>query len=204
MTQKANKREVYAPEKKDSIVNAKETGKPYPVDILKEVYIKTDKTLEQLSKEYNLPIGILQRYARTGLSDWEKLRAEYQMQRFEAFLKAREDSLMETQSAVQRLETLHLMSLHLKMAEIEEHFKTHGDFFVRDSEGEIMRNGFGQPIELFLPSTKALGVLKSLAELREVNGQLLQTAIENQSKKQKTIETGVLAGHEALFEKKDG
>lgn len=185
MTQRDPKRESFAPEKKDSIIPAKDTGKDYPVDILREIYIKTDKTLEQLAKEYNLPMSLLSRYAKTGLKSWDTLKEEYASRRFEAFLKARDDALVETQSVVQRLETLHLMRLHLRMAEIEDHFKLYGDFFMRDSEGEIIRDGSGQGLEISIPSKHALDILKSIAEMREGNGRLLETSMENKGRKKK-------------------
>lgn len=176
------KREIIAPAKKDEEISNLTKTVGYSVDLLKRVYINSDITLEQLAKEYDLPLSVLTRYAKSGAKSWHTLQKECMERRIQTLQESRGDLLIEKQSTVQRMENLFLMRLNMRMADIEHHFKTYGDFYVRDAEGEILRDGRGQPIELILPvSTKELLSLKGLEDARETNHKLLG---ENQAVKQ--------------------
>jgi len=148
--------------------------KSYPVDLLKEAYIKSDKTLDRLCKEYDLPLSIVTKYVETG--KWDALREHYRERMQNTIRDTRTDLISDVQSTAQRMETLKLMRLNISAAEAEAHFIKHGDFYIRDaSTGKILRDTFGRPYEIKIPGDKNdFEMLERMVRVREGNMRLFE------------------------------
>lgn len=163
--------------------------KDYPVDIVRDIYIKSDYTLERLAQEYQLPLSQLERIARTGTMNWHVLKQKYEEVRLQTLANKHQDTLIEKQSTLQRMEELNIMRINVRLAEIEAHFKKYGDFFVRTVDEKIMRDGKGQAIELFFPTgQRDLLTLKILADIKEENGARIVSKKAQSKEDKKTID----------------
>ena len=197
-----NKRIKIEQPKEDTLIPNKEKTKEYPLDVLKELYIRTDFTIERMSQELRLPVARLERIARSGLNNWHRLKAEFQETRLEVLSADFDENLIEKQSIVQRLEKITLMEIAHRIAEIEAHYKKHGDFFARDVEDVIIRDGKGHAIRLLLPNTpRELLSLKGLEEAKITNVTLIQARLDSiQDKAKHSLETIVDVDSYGLFE----
>lgn len=172
------KREKYEQPQAGDIIKAKD-GTEWPIDAVKELYIKSDYTIDRMSAELQLPKSKLERLARTGIHSWNQLKKEHRQTWLKTLSERFDDTLMEKQSVVQRLEELTLMEIAHRIREIEEHYSRWGDFFARDAEHEILRDGKGQAIRLQLPnSPKDLMILKGLEEVKITNAKLLSERLK--------------------------
>lgn len=182
-------RKTYEEPKDGEIIKTKD-GKEWPIDAVKELYIRSDYTIEKMAQELRMPKSKLERLARTGSENWDKLKKEYQDRRLKVLSKRFDDTLVEKQSLVQRIEELTLMEMAYRVKEVEDHFAKYGDFFVRNVEGEILRDGRGQAIKLQLPnSVKDLTTLKGLEEAKVTNATLLSKRLQDLEHKKQEVET---------------
>ena len=182
--------------KADQVIKGKD-GKEWHIDAVKAIFIKTDMTIDRMAQEMQLPKAQIERLARTGEHSWNKLKEEHQNRWMEVLTKRFDDSLMEKQSLVQRLEEVTLMELAYRIKEIEDHFLKWGDFFVRDVEGEIVRDGRGQALRLQLPnSPKDLLTLKGLEEAKITNARLIaeRQEMKEEHSKNSAIDVDALLG----------
>lgn len=163
-------------------------GKEWPVDVIKEIYIKNDYTIASMARDLRLPKAKLKKMALAGEVSWDKLKKEYRENWILSLSERFDDTLLQKQTIVQRIEELTLMELSLRIKEIEDHFAQYGDFFSRDVEGEIMKDGKGQAIRLRLPNNvQDLNTLKGLEEAKISNAKLLRerlSGLEQEANKQ--------------------
>jgi len=179
------KRETFEEPKNGDVITAKD-GKEWPIDAVKELYIKSDYTIERMASELQLPKSKIERLARTGINNWNKLKKEHRTTWLKTLSERFDDTLIEKQSCLQRLEELTLMDIAHRIREAEAHYALWGDFFVRDVEGEILRDGRGQAIKINLPnSPKDLLVLKGLEDAKMTNGKILSERLKDLEEKNK-------------------
>jgi len=161
-------------------------GREHHLDMVRDIYIKNDTTLERMAQDYQLPKATLERLARSGEHSWNKLKIQHESRWLKVINERFDDSLKEKQSLVQRLEEISLMKMAYRIAEIEDHYKRYGDFFIRDESGEIIRDSRGQALELKLPNDpKDLMILKGLEEAKITNMRLLSERLEMREEAQK-------------------
>ena len=192
----------YLEEPKADMVIKGTDGKEWPIDQVRDLYTKNDWTIENMARDLKLPKAQLERLARTGVHSWNKLKRENR-ERWLATLSERfDDTLLEKQSIVQRLEEVTLMEMAHRIKEIEDHYSRWGDFFARDAEFEILRDGKGQAIRLQLPnSPKDLLILKGLEDAKVTNARLLGERLE--ALEQKSNASAINVDTYDLFERKD-
>lgn len=170
----------------------------YPVDIVKEAYVRWDGTIKSFCRKFGLPKNIVEKYIKAG--DWNGLRDSYRQKFYNILRKERLEILEQKQSVLQRAEMFKLMAIEGEMADLEQHVKEWGDFFCRDEEGNVLRDKFGNPI------SRKVGVdsfdLKFLKEAeisRETNHELMEKASVDVITEEKTIDVDQFG----LFEKKE-
>jgi hypothetical protein len=90
-----------------------------------------------------------------------------------------EDILERKQSIIQRVELFKLLQIEKQIEELEEYALKHGDFFIRDEDGEVVRDGFGNPLSRKVVLDKRdLEFLKDLEAAREINRRILAESDE--------------------------
>lgn len=151
--------------------------------MLRDVYRYSDISVKQLCRRYGLSKESVEKYIKLG--DWDRLRKDHRQMLFSTFVKERGEILEQTQSIIHRMELYNLIDLEHRMADLENHYMEHGDTFIRDSDGEIVRNALGNPISRKPISKDELLILKELREARELNGQFLQNEILRLKKEEK-------------------
>ena len=171
----------------DSLKNY--SGKEYPVDMLREVYIKSNKSIKRIAREYNLSPKLVEKYVKAG--KWDELRSKYQHHWVEMIANSLRNNLQAYVNVSERLETLKLMEIQQQLDDIEEHFTKWGDFFQRDENGEIVRDSYGQPKRVKFPAKTDSEYLMNWAKIRELSTRILQE-YGLLSPKDRTIEGEVL------------
>jgi hypothetical protein len=160
------------PADKKDVVKTLNKDKEYPVDILRKLYINTDETLEQIAREFSMPLDQLELMAKSEEKSWHQLKEETKHDRLEYFRAIAEDNGIETISVVEELHLVTIVDMRSKINFLKKYYKEHGDLYARNSEKEILLDGRGQPISLSIPnSVKDLlslqGILKLKDESRE-------------------------------------
>jgi len=178
--------------------------KTYPVDLIKELYIHSDKGLSEWARDLGVSADYLERVARTGAKNWHDAKKEIQLKRVEGFREVSTDILVERQSLAQKLEIFTLMEIRFRLQEIQEHFEKYGHFYMVAEDGQIVKDGKGQNMRLSLPnSQRDLLSLRAIEDLRLSNQTLLNARIQEDAESAATtldIKSNPVKG---LFEAED-
>lgn len=178
-----------------------EFGKPYPIDMVREAYIHSDQGTKGFCKRYGLNEAQLLKYITAG--NWELSKEQYRERMYKTFSKDRLEIVEWRQSLLNQMETLELIAVEGMLQDIARHFTEKGDLFVRNEEGEIMRDGYGNPLIKTIPK-----YLKEALEfnerMREQNIKVLvnantidTTSSKNEKIKEKSINLLDLANEDS-------
>lgn len=128
-------------------------GLEYPVDALKEVYIKSGRTSERIAKMFGISVSQLLEYVEH--YGWEKLKQDHEKKVFFTILNQRSDSFLENLTTDQREQQLKNYQRNQELDEMEEHLKKYGHLFCVDETGEVLKDRFsGMPVKLRFGSSK--------------------------------------------------
>lgn len=148
-----SKRETYERTNSKSELATLDKSRYYAVDQIRDLYIKTETTLERIAMELRLPLSTLERMARTGELNWHSKKLQYQLTRVNTISSLFTDGSLEMLSLEQRLHMLTIVDLAGRITELESHVKKYGDLRMRDDNGDIVKDAKGQAIHLSIPNT---------------------------------------------------
>lgn len=162
--------------------------KRYPLGCLKTLFITSEQTLDEFCENYKISASHLLKYYKE--QNWENLREK---SREDAGTVAQELVLEHVKDAFNlEMQINALMTLQVRnhVDYLIRYYNEYGDLFSRNSVGEIIMDGFGNPIPLRIPNTpKDIMSRKNNMELLLTLGQLTQqnqtTAININSEKEK-------------------
>lgn len=161
--------------------------KTYPVDIVKEAYRRWDGSVKSFCKRFGLSKNLVEQYIAAG--QWDRLQAEYRTKFYNTLKKDRLDILELKQDIIQRIELYKLLDVERQLQDLEDHVSKFGDFFVRDGQDEIVRDGFGNPLSRKIGlSRNDLAFLKETEITRETNKSMLKLA--NDEREEEALEEG--------------
>lgn len=191
MTRKAIKPTVVLP----TILKSDYNNFSYPIDMVKEVYVKSDQGMKGFCRRFGLAEADLRRQVEAG--GWDTLRDKYRERIYGTMVNNRLSSLEIRQDVIHRMERMELIGIETFMDDMEHQYTTKGDLFIRDDSGEIRRDDFGNPLIRKVPwdFKKAL---KDTQDIREENTAILVEATrallgEKESEKPATIDLEKLA-----------
>lgn len=175
-------------------------GLEYPVDIVKDAYLKSEAGLNGFCRRYGLSKAQVKRLI--DLDDWDSLREQYRQKMFNIMAKQREELVEWKQDLVQRAEFFKLMEIESQLNDLQEHIAKYGDVFVRNSEGEIVRDGYGNPSVRKIPMNEnTVKLLHAMEVVREKNLETMKTLAED--KRKNALEDGKTIDIDDFFDKED-
>ncbi len=168
------------------IIQAEVSGRSYPVDVLRDVFVKSGMSLKRIASKYFIPQDKLLDYAEA--FNWFKLKQEHDRQILHEALNLRVDGFVEHLSADQREQKLKSLQRNQELSEVETHFDKYGHLYIVDEEGQIIRSKVtGLPLKMEFGSSKEeLQERRELQMSTELNLKLLT---ETQKNPQIVIET---------------
>jgi len=141
-------------------------GLSYPVDALKELYIKSGRSAERIAKMYGISLKLLLEYAEAG--EWDRLKEQHEKTIFNTILKLRSESFVNSLTGDQREQMFESFQRDQYMDEVEEHFRKYGHLFCVDADGEILRDKTsGLPIKMKFMTHK-----EDILRRRELQGSI--------------------------------
>ena len=150
------------------------TDKSYPVDIVREAYIKSDQGLKGFARRYGLNETELRRLVDAG--DWEVAKEQYKERVYRTIIKDRIEIIEWRQSLLQRAELLELMAVEGVLDDMGNQMQKDGDLFVRNSMGEITRDEMGNP-KIRRITKEMKESLKLSQDLREANAKIIREEV---------------------------
>lgn len=153
--------------KKLSSIKTTDGKHEYPVDFVREFFINSDKNLEDMALQLNLPVPVVQLHARQGMVSWYQLQEARMEERMTLFRLKDIDSLMGTHS---HFEDKHFIALAQQKG-LDEWYKQyltkHGHLFAVDEQDNIRHDSYGVPILLPVLNSKHLIGFDGLMKLKE-------------------------------------
>lgn len=166
------------------IVQSEVAGRSYPVDVLRDVFVKSGMSPERISRKYFISLDRILDYAEC--FNWFNLKQDHDRMVLHSALNLRADSFVEHLSADQREQKLKTAQRNQELSEVEEHFDKYGHLFVVNEGGEILRSKVtGLPLKMEFGSSKEeIQMRREIQASTELNLKLL---VENQQSPQVLI-----------------
>ncbi len=143
-------------------------GKEYAIDYVRELFINSDKSVEDLAVQLNMPVEVVEAQARKGLRSWYKLKQDKLETRMQYFLDVNIDNLMETHSILEDGHLLQIIQMKGTQDFLKAYYAKNGHLFMIKEDGEIATDAYGMPIPLPLPTgPKQLLALDGLLKLKD-------------------------------------
>lgn len=125
----------------------------YPVDFVREFFINSDTSLEEMALQMKLPLNVVQAHARNGLQSWYKLKQDKLEARLKYFMDVNVDNLIETHSMLEEGHLLTLIQFKGTQQFLKEYYMRNGHLFRVNEDGEISMDAYGMPIPMPIPNT---------------------------------------------------
>lgn len=197
MKKKEETKSIYA----GNEIATKDGTRTYPVDFVREYFVNTDKSVEELAIQLNLPTEVVEHHARQGMQSWYALKHEKLAERLAHFLNVNIDNLTETHSLLEDGHFLKIVQLKSQQEYLKGYYLKNGHLFRIEEDGEISKDSYGLPIPLPLPdSPKDFMVLEAFLKIKEGTKQALNQVYEQTKKDSKKPE---VIDVDAYFEEKD-
>ena len=177
------------------------TDKSYPIDMVKEAYIKSDQGLKGFARRYGLNEKELQQLIDSG--DWEAAKERYKERVYRTIIKDRIEIVEWRQSLLQRAELFELMAVEGVLNDMGDQMQKDGDLFVRNSLGEITRDEMGNP-KIRRITKEMKESLKLSQDLREANAKIIREEVGLQVITLDENEVKQLYNQDELFVEGDG
>lgn len=160
------------------IIQSEVAGRNYPVDVLKDLFVKSGMTPKRISQKFFISLPKLMEYAET--FEWFRLKKEHDRLRLFTALNIRADSFLDHMTADQREQSLKMDQRNQELEEVEKHYAQHHHLFCVDEYGNVLRNKItGLPIKMEFGSSKEeLQERRELQASVELNVKLLSEAIK--------------------------
>jgi hypothetical protein len=136
-----------------AIIKTTDGKAEFSIDSIRELYINSDKTLEELSIQMNLPVEVVKRHAEQGMQSWYKLKQDKFADRMKYFMTVNIDNLTETHSLLEDGHFLTIVQMKGLQERLKEHYMKHGHLFRVDGNGDICLDPYGMPITLPIPNS---------------------------------------------------
>lgn len=155
----------------------------YPADIVREMYINSDKTIEDLAREMNLPVATVELYSKSGMQTWYQLKQSRLGERLKYFLDVNVDNLMETHSHLEEMHFLTLVQFKGMQTFLKGYYLKHGHLFRVNEDGEMSLDTYGVPIPVPIPNApKHFMALEGFLRLKEGTKQAMNHVFETTKK----------------------
>jgi len=152
----------------ENVLRSQDGKHEYPVDFVRELFINSDKNVEDLAVQLNLPLSVVEQHAKRGLQSWYQMKHVKFAERMRYFMDVNVDNLMETHSVLEDGHFLQLVQLKGMQLFLKNYYAARGHLFRVNEDGEISLDGYGLPIPLPLPNgPKDLLALEGLLKLKE-------------------------------------
>ena len=175
----------------------------YPIDFVRNYFINSDESIEEVALQLNLPVALVQVHARQGLESWYKLKSDKLEARMRYFLSLNIDNLMETHSLLEDGHFLTLAQYKGVQEFLKQYLVKHGHLFAVDEQDVIRKDSYGMPIPLPLPNhPKHFMALEGFLKLKE-GTKLAMNDLYEESKKQKKQSDVIDVESDEIFQESD-
>ena len=175
------------------------TGRTYGVDMVREAWVRSDQGNKGFARMYGLSQTELEELILLG--DWQAARELWRDRMIKTLVKNRVEVLEWRQSLIQQAEFFELMAVESVLNDMAQQVMQKGDLFVRNEQGEVVRDSYGTPLTRTLPEffKKAL---EQSQKIREDNLKVLVSAtqLKDEPKKDEVLKQNM----SEVFEPSEG
>lgn len=145
------KRQIYKKTMEKGYLLTLEHRNPIPHWIPKELFVRAGLSLEEIARRADLSLKELQIMSKTGNPNWLQQRETLSLERVKAVLATIQSDLATQAQALSSAQRIRAMAVGVEVKECEMYFERWGDFYSRDSEGNIIVDKIGRKMLIRLP-----------------------------------------------------
>lgn len=145
------RRQIYRTTSERGYLLTKELKTPILSWVLRDLFVFAGHSLKDMARRLDLQLQELEEMANTGNPNWLQQKEQSIAQKMDALIRAVQSDLsiqIQSLSGAQRIRAL---AVNVEIMECERYFLTHGDFYQRTVDGDVVCDKSGRKMLIRLP-----------------------------------------------------